>query len=214
MQHIFIFCKQVYFQPKKLGFFLQKQFAGLCFPEIIIIVQKLPTIYPCKTKEELFKQVLEVNQAIADFYKNIPDDIFASKAIPDGWSVRRNMKHVISTNANFGIWVGLPPFILKLWGKPKASQPTIEQLDPTSRHGITNYGKYEKSNPNPKEKAKLLLLIQASAEKLNGQIAKRSEEELDTLSGLFGGMNMRTFCYFLLKHNVHHTNVVRLRLEE
>jgi hypothetical protein len=177
-------------------------------------VKTLPILYPCKTKEELFKQVLDVNQAIADFYKSIPDDIFSGKAIPDGWTVKRNMKHVISTNANFGMWIGFPLFILKLRGKPKSKQPTIEQLDPTNRHGITNYGKYEKSNPNPKEKEKLLLLIRSSAEKLNRQIAKRSEEELDTLSGLFGGMSMRTFCYFLLKHNLHHTNVVRLRLEE
>ena len=182
---------------------------------MIIFVQTLPTIYPCKTKEELCKQVLEVNQALVNFYKELPDDVFVGDAIPDGWSVRRNMKHVISTNNSFAIWIGLPSFLLKLRGKPKAKQPTIEQLDPTNRHGITSYGKYQKNNSaNSQEKAKLLQMILSSAEKVNRQIAKRSEEELDSLSGLFGGASLRTFCYFLLKHNVHHTNVVRLRLEE
>ncbi len=182
---------------------------------MIIIVQTLPTIYPCKTKEELCKQVLEVNQALVNFYKELPDDVFTGDAIPDGWSVRRNMKHVISTNNIFAKWFGLPTYILKLRGKPKAKQPTIEQLDPTNRHGITSYGKYQKNNSfNAQEKAKLLQLILVSAEKVIRQISKRAEEELDSLSGLFGGGSLRTFCYFLLKHNVHHTNVVRMRLED
>lgn len=178
-------------------------------------MQTLPTIYLCQNKEELFKQVLDVHKAIADFYRDLPDEFFFSKAIPDGWSIRRNMKHVISTNVTFGFWIGLPLFILKLRGKPKAKQPTVEALDPTNRHGITNYGKYEKSNStNPRKKRILLKMIHASAQGLNKQIAKRSEEELDTLSGLFGGMSLRMFAHFLLKHNVHHTNVVRLRMEE
>ena len=113
------------------------------------------------------------------------------------------------------LWFGLPSFLLKLRGKPKLEQPTIEQLDPTNRHGITNYGKYQKNNSaNLQEKAKLLQMILSSAEKVIRQISKRSEEELDSLPGLFGGASLRTFCYFLLKHNVHHTNVVRMRLEE
>lgn len=182
--------------------------------KIISLVETLPTIYACKTKEELCKQVLDVNKSLANFYKNIPDEYFSSDAIPEGWSVRRNMKHVISTNITFAFWLGLPPFILKLRGKPKKNQPTVEQIDPTNRHGITYYGKYEKSKSfNPKQKEKLLALIESSAEKVVKQIQKRTEEELDTYAGLFGGGNLRTFCYFLLKHNVHHSNVVRQRLE-
>ncbi|MBP7281662.1 MAG: DinB family protein [Leptospiraceae bacterium] len=178
-------------------------------------MQTLPTIYECKTKEELYKQVLDVHQAIIDFYRAVPDEFFGSRAIPDGWTVRRNMKHVVSTNISFGFWVGLPSFILKLFGKPKTKQPTIEALDPTNRHGITDYGKYEKSNSaNPKKKEMLLKLIESSAHKMNKHISKRTDEELDNLRGLFGGMTMRTFIYFLLKHNVHHTNIVKLRVEE
>lgn len=177
-------------------------------------METLPTIYACKTKEELGKQVLDVNKSLANFYKNIPDEYFSSDAIPEGWSVCRNMKHVISTNITFAFWLGLPPFILKLRGKPKKNQPTVEQLDPTNRHGITYYGKYEKSKSfNPKQKEKLLALIESSAEKVVKQIQKRTEEELDTYAGLFGGGNLRTFCFFLLKHNVHHSNVVRQRIE-
>ena len=134
-------------------------------------MQTLPTVYPCKSKEELSKQVLDVNKALADFYKNLPDELFSSKAIPDGWSIKRNMKHVISTNASFGLWIGLPTFILKLRGKPNANQPIIEALDPTNRHGITNYGVYEKSNSSDSgKKDKLLNLIQSSAEKVNSKM--------------------------------------------
>ena len=60
----------------------------------------------------------------------------------------------------------------------------------------------------------LLKLIESSAHKMNKHISKRTDEELDNLRGLFGGMTMRTFIYFLLKHNVHHTNIVKLRVEE
>lgn len=178
-------------------------------------MKNLPTIYQSKTKEELLKQVLDVHQAIAEFYRSIPEGYFESNAIPDGWSVRRNMKHVIGTNKAFGFFIGLPTFLLKILGKPKAKQPTVDQIDPTNRHGITNYGRYEKTNSaNSLKKEKLLRSIQSSAIYINKQIGKRTEEELDTLSGLFGGMSIRTFIHFLLKHNVHHTNVVKLRMEE
>lgn len=178
-------------------------------------MRTLPTIYPCKNKEEISKQVIEVHKAIADFYKNIPIEYFTNDAMPEGWSVRRNMKHVISTNSSFGLWIGLPKFILKIWRRPIQKQPTIEQLEPTNRRGITNYGKYEKNATTylEEQKQKLLQSIEASAEKVTRQISKRTEEELDEFAGLFGGMSLRTFCYFLMKHNVHHTNVVRLRLE-
>ncbi|HMV42061.1 MAG TPA: DinB family protein [Leptospiraceae bacterium] len=176
-------------------------------------MQTLPTIYPCKNKEDLAKQVIEVHKSIAEFYRSIPDEYFSGDAIPEGWTVRRNMKHVISTNGSFGFWIGLPKFIFKIWRKPSAKQPTIEQLEPTNRRGITYYGKYEKNQANKEEKEKLLELINASAAKVASQIQKRTEEELDQFAGVFGGMSLRTFCYFLMKHNVHHTNVVRLRLE-
>lgn len=177
-------------------------------------MKPFPTIYPCQTKEELYKQVTDVHKAIADFYRSLPPELFDCHAVPDGWSVKRNMKHVISTNYSFGFWVGLPAFILKLRGKPKEKQLSIDAIVPTNRSGITNYGRYEKSHPiHLHRRDKLLEMIPISAEKLNGNIAKRSEEELDTLAGIFSGMSLRTFIYFLLKHNLHHTNVVRLRIE-
>lgn len=180
-------------------------------------MQTLPTVYPCKTKEELQKQVLDVHQSIADFYRSLPDDIFGCRAIPDGWSVKRNMKHVISTNFIFGVWIGLPTSILKIFGKPKAKQPTIDEIVATNRLGITNYGRYENSkSANPEKKSLLLNKIMASAEKLNKQISKHTDEELDNLPGLFGvgGTSLRTLILFLIKHNIHHTNIVKIRMEE
>jgi len=111
--------------------------------------------------------------------------------------------------------IGLPSFLLRLFGKPKAKQPTIEELNPTNRNGITDYGRYERSNSfNSKAKEMLLSEIEISAVKLNKQIDKRTEEELDSFRVIFGGMSLRTFIYFLLKHNLHHTGVVRKRLEK
>jgi uncharacterized damage-inducible protein DinB len=177
-------------------------------------VQTLPTIYQCNSKDELKTQVINVHKALAEFYKNLPDEIFESPAIPDGWSVKRNMKHVISTNNLFSILIGLPRFLFKLLGKPKSDQPTVEKLDPTNRHGITNYGNYTKSTSRHiQRKEKLLQAIIVSAEKINKAIDKRTEEDLDKLPGPWGGMSLRTFILFTLKHNVHHTNVVRLRIE-
>lgn len=175
----------------------------------------LPTIYQCKTREELKTQITDVHKSLAEYYKSLPDDLFESIAIPEGWTIKKNMKHVVSTNGNFSVWIGLPCFFLKLLGKPKPKQLTVEQINPSNRPGITNFGKYgAPSSPKPKKKEKLLKAIICSAEKLNRAIDKRTEEELDTFCGPFGGMSLRTFIHFLIKHNIYHTNVVRSRLED
>ena len=58
----------------------------------------------------------------------------------------------------------------------------------------------------PKTKEKLLALIESSAEKWLHENTKRTEENwIQVFWVFFGGGNLRTFCYFLLKHNVHHT---------
>lgn len=178
-------------------------------------METLPIVHDCKTKEELIEQANSVHKAIAEFYKNIPDNLFNGEAIPDGWSVKRNMKHVVSTNVFFAKWIGLPAFILKRFPKPSEKQLNAQTMVVTNRKGITDYGKYNTSrHPHLFLKEKLLKAISASNEKLCRAINKRTEEELDSLPAPFGKMTLRVFILFILKHNVHHTNVVRLRVEQ
>jgi uncharacterized damage-inducible protein DinB len=173
----------------------------------------LPIVIECKSKDEIIQQTMDVNRAIFNFYKEVPDNLLDSPAIPDGWSIKKNMKHVISTNNGLGrIWFSLPNFLLKLWFKPRIPQINIEKIDPTNRHGITDYGRYFPGRSHFEEKEKLLSQILTSSEALCETINKRSEEELDSLPGPFGGMSLRTFAYFIMKHNLHHTGVVRTRL--
>ncbi|MCB1192702.1 MAG: DinB family protein [Leptospiraceae bacterium] len=174
----------------------------------------LPTVHFSENKEDLIQQVRDVHNAIVEFYRSTPDEFFTTDPIPEGWSIKRNMKHVASSNKIFSVWIGAPRFFLKLFGKPKKNPPPpVEKIIPTNRLNITDYGKYSRKRHNtPEDREKLVREILASAEKVCQAIEKRTEEELDSFRSPFGGFSLRTFCHFLIKHNLHHTGVVRTRL--
>jgi hypothetical protein len=172
-----------------------------------------PKVHSSETKMELIQQVKEVNDFLYQFYKDSPDLLFESSAVPEGWSIRRNLKHCTSSNYIFGWWIGLPVFILKLLGKPKIHEISIEAIKGTNRFGITDYGKYiESDKTNPLEKQKLLEEFNKSRDYFIKKIESKSIEELNSCKAMFGGYSLRMFCLFTLKHNLHHTNVVNIRL--
>jgi hypothetical protein len=173
----------------------------------------LPNLYVCNSKSELQKQVTEVHQALVDFFDSLPNEILALKPIPDGWSIEGNMRHIAQTNRFIAMAIGMWKPLFKVFGKPSEVQPSLEDIPASNRKGITEYGTYPKGETKPcKNKEKLKLEIMQSAQKLNAAIEKRTEEELDTLGAPFK-MSLRTFVYFSLKHNLHHANIVRLRLQ-
>lgn len=179
-------------------------------------MKNFPVVKESESLEKLLTQVREIHEFLAEFYKEIPVEFFDAKAIPDGWTPKRNLEHIIISNKYFGLWIGAPGFLLKLWGKPKKNQIPIERIDATNRKAIKEYGVYRPTeSPFPEEmRDKLLDQLKSSVIYLEEKISKRTEEELDTFKALFGGMSLRTFVYFILKHNLHHSQVVQLRLQK
>lgn len=172
-----------------------------------------PQIHSSPTKAGIISQIESTQKALLDFYRSFPDDKLNSPGVPEGWSAARNMKHVVSTYGYFGVWIGLPKWLLRLFGKPGLVKP-VEEQSPTNRPGITDYGTYPGKHPaTPGQKEKLLARIEESGNKFRAKVESRSEEELDSFKGPFGGMNLRVFALFILKHNLHHTNVAKLRIE-
>ena len=172
-----------------------------------------PSVHVSETKLELIQQIKDVNDFLYQFYKDSPNQLFFSNAIPDGWSIKRNLKHCTSSNFTFGWWIGLPPFFIKLLGKPKTVNVTIESIRATNRYGITDYGKYLPVNDfNTDEKNKLLDEFIKSKDYFIKKIESKSELELKSLRAPFGGSNLFNFSLFTLKHNLHHSNVVNIRL--
>ncbi|MBE7412444.1 MAG: hypothetical protein L6Q54_07970 [Leptospiraceae bacterium] len=172
----------------------------------------LPEIHSCSNKEDLLKQIIDSHQALVNFYKEIPSTIFQDGAIPDGWSVKKNMKHVISSTNLFTLYLKLPKFFMKIFGKPKKNQKPIEEVVPTNRPNIKDFGKYTTAEIyKPREKEKIIQGILDSAEKLKKSVEKFSENELNNLS-VFLGISLRNFILIVLKHNIYHVNVARTRL--
>lgn len=172
----------------------------------------LPQIYFADTKEKLLEEIDIVHKEIILFYREVPDELYSAIAIPDGWTVERNIKHIISSNRIFAKWLALPRFFLKLWIKPNPVQPKLEEILTTNRPKFFDYGKYiYKKSKKIKDKESLLTKVQESADKLKSCLEKKTEEDLDSLPGPIGGINLRSFIHFILKHNLHHTNVVRTR---
>lgn len=172
-----------------------------------------PSVIASKTKLELIQQVMDVNDFLFQFYKDSPNHLFLSNAVPDGWSIKRNLKHCTSSNIYFGWWIGLPPLFIKLLGKPKKDKVSIERIRATNRFGITDYGKYLPGEEvKAEEKTKLLDEFIKSRDYFIKKIESKSEIELNSLKSPFGGYSLFNFSLFTLKHNLHHSNVVNIRL--
>lgn len=176
-------------------------------------MQTLPTVQFSRTVPELETQIRETHKSLADFYRSVPLDLFNADGKPEGWSPKRNLKHVTKTNNLILIWAKLPRWFIGLWPKPKNTD-SVEKLRPTNRPGLTEYGSYTKSDPfTEEERERMIEEMLLSSENVAKSVSKWSEEDLDRLPGLFGGVSLRMFYLFLLKHNLHHTNVVRIRLK-
>jgi len=175
---------------------------------------QFPNVEYNENKEDLIKQYNLINDFLYEFYKSTPLEYFNSKGYPEGWSVKRNLKHVISSNYSFGKWIGAPSSFLKLFGKVRKPHLLVDKIKPTNRNGITDYGRYLKSENNKQEeKDKLLQQLNESNAYICGKINKRTEDELNEFRGFFLNNNLKMFCLFVLKHNLHHSNVVNLRLK-
>lgn len=174
-------------------------------------MQNLPVVRSCKTREELASHIDEIHAGLCAFLRDVPEELLFSPAEPEGWTVAKNIKHIASTNRLMSRWINLPNWIIKLRGKPR--QQTIEELLPTNRPNISNYGRYpQPTRVRPGAREQLAEGLLTSADRLKKAILKRSETELDSLAGAFGGMSLRAFVLFTLKHGVHHAGVARTRL--
>ncbi|MBW7857876.1 MAG: hypothetical protein H3C43_06225 [Leptonema sp. (in: Bacteria)] len=174
----------------------------------------LPTVVFSKTNAELIQQIGDIHNQLAAFYRSIPADRMMVDAEPRGWPAFKNIKHSASINKVFAFYVGLPVWLLRLRGKPRRPNVTLDILVPTNRPQITDHGSYPKGEPIDSNRLNTLLVeLLRSSEKLKKSVETKTNEELDTLQSLFGGMTLRMFVHFLLKHNLYHASVVRYRIE-
>ncbi len=176
-------------------------------------MQTLPILRHSRTIPDLENQIREVHRSLADFYRSVPLDLFTSDGVPEGWSAKRNLMHVTKTNFLIVIWSKLPKWVLRIWPKPNNTD-SLERLQATNRPGISEYGSYLKSEPfSEQEREKLIEKMLLSSEKVVQSLSKRTEEDMDKFTAFISGASIRMFYHFLLKHNIHHTNVVRIRLK-
>ncbi len=163
-------------------------------------------------RDDLIKHIDEITAAVCQIFHEIPDEYLFSAAEPDGWSIEKNMKHIASTNRLMSRWIRMPRFLLALRGKPKQGLK-IESIPATNRPNIHEYGGYPHPGTVPVgRKAELIAEIEKSAETLKKAVLKRTDEELEKYQGMFGGMNLRVFTLFTLKHGLHHAGVVKARM--
>ncbi len=177
-------------------------------------MKSLPTVHSCPTKEELLQHLDELTHSVADVLREIPGEKLFSKGEPEGWSPARNIAHVAKTNRLLAKWIALPRFLLKLLGRPGKPKLRVEEVSATNRPGITNYGIYHPSDAVPPgKKERLIQDFIASGETLKKAVSKHTDTDLDSMRGAWGGMSLRVFALFAMKHAVHHIGVARSRLE-
>lgn len=173
----------------------------------------LPKVTEVYSVREMQNQILSVHNSLAEFYTASPDELFNVQPIPDGWTIRKNLQHTISVNNMAKILLNLWKPIYKILGKPK-KQPTLEQILVSNRLNVSDYGYYPKEiQKSGTDKKNLITRLLLSAEKIKDSLNSKTENELEQTCSPFYGMNLKNFIYFVLKHNIHHANVVKNRLE-
>jgi uncharacterized damage-inducible protein DinB len=174
----------------------------------------LPKLQLCNTKVELISEMQRIHKELINYYLQIPEEYYFAKSIPDGWTVIRNIKHLASTTYLFNLLLKIPKPIKKLFGKPRSKPIDLDRLVVSNRPLMHDYGKYIKINREVKnlDKTKYTDLIQNSVNKLVSTIETYTDEELDNIKGALGSMSTKDILHFLMKHNIHHTNVTRQRI--
>lgn len=177
-------------------------------------MRSLPVIVFSKNKAELVEQIDRVHRELAEFYRELPLDRMLVPADPLGWSARKNLHHIASTNRTMARYIGLPGWVLRMMGRPANASLTVEQIVPTNRPHITDHGTYRTGRTlDAKRLDRDINDLLESARMLAAAIEGKTEEQLDSLKSLFGGMTLRMFAHFVLKHSVYHSYVVRFRME-
>ncbi len=184
-------------------------------PDLLLSsVSQIPDVTSCSTREEMCQQIDAVYGAIVALLREVPDELLTAPAYPEGWTIAKNMKHIARTNRYFALWIAAPAWFLGLLGRPGKPDLRIEDLRATNRPVHYAYGNYQKgAPPRPELKKQLEEEMLTSAEALKQAIRRRTEDELDRFRGIFGGMTLRTFALFTVKHGAHHSGVVRVRLK-
>lgn len=182
-------------------------------PALLPFVSAIVEVHSCSTREEVLRQCDAVHEAIVRMLREMPDEYLTAPAYPEGWPAAKNIKHIARSNIYFSWYIGAPAWFLKLMGTAGKAR-RIEDMPATNRPLNFDYGSYQQAGTaRPGLKESLIEDLQASAEKLKAAINQRSEEELDRFKGLFGGMDLRTFALFVIKHAAHHSGVVKTRLK-
>lgn len=176
-------------------------------------MRPLPEVHSTSTIPELLDQYDQAFQEIAAFIREIPLDSFNVSGYPEGWSAARNVRHVTNTLSFLSTYIGAPSWLHKIRGRHKSKLPPIEEVRPTNRPPRYDYGTYHPGKAASEElREELIGKLQKAVEKFKKALQRRTEEELDQRKGAFGGMNLRLFAEFALKHMVFHLSVVRARL--
>ncbi|MEQ8351267.1 MAG: DinB family protein [Leptospiraceae bacterium] len=177
-------------------------------------VRPLPEVHSTESISALLEQCESIQKAVETFIREIPLEYLNEQGYPEGWSPARNIKHVGNSLTLFSKFIGAPAWFIALFGKAKASMPPIESVRPTNRPPRYDYGTYKPGKPCTEEKREALIQgLARSFERFKKSLQKRNEEEMDRRKGLFGGMSLRLFAHFVLKHTVFHLQVVRTRLQ-
>lgn len=177
-------------------------------------MKELPELADCKTKDEMLKQCDIACKALHEFIDEVPEGYLLAKADPSGWNTKTNVTHGAVTLSIIANWIKAPGFILKLRGKPKVKSLAMADMVVTNRPKHYDYGSYPvPGKKKPQLRPKLKAKVTKACEKWKKAVNQRTEEELDSYSGLFGGTTLRLFAMFSLKHMIFHAGVARLRIE-
>ncbi|HBS05813.1 MAG TPA: hypothetical protein DEA96_12655 [Leptospiraceae bacterium] len=178
-----------------------------------LVVRPLPEVHTTESIPEFLEQCESIQKELEAFVREIPLEYLEVSGYPEGWSPAKNVKHVTNSLFLFSRLLGAPAFVLKIQGKVKRSMPGIEAVRPTNRPPRYDYGTYKAGRPGSEKKREALIKrLNSGIDRLKAAVQKRTEQEMDERKGPFGGMNLRLFAHFVLKHTVFHLQVVRSRL--
>jgi len=166
-------------------------------------------------RQELINQLSENHQRFIHYIQSLTDDEFTFSN-NGKWTAGQQLEHIILAVKPLAQGLQLPPFLIKLFfGKANRASKTYDELIAKYLEKLKNGGKAS-GRFIPKEitiekKEKLIRSLKSNVNKLNKQLEKFSEYELDTLilpHPLLGKLTVREMMYFTIYHVVHHQEIL------
>jgi hypothetical protein len=162
------------------------------------------------TQQEITSCLLESSRGVADQVTGMSPELFHQPALEGKWTPAQHLEHLYLSIKPLNKALGLPRFMLRIFGRPNREGRTYEALTKRYQERLAEGGRATGRfipGKQTADKDNLVEKYRRESEKLVSKVARMSEAELDAYllpHPLLGKLSLREMLFFTIYHTYHH----------